>query len=70
MKTVGEYYQLHESYLDKAALELDGIESFIQNENSFSVTSDGYRPTVILQVSDQDFEEALVILQKLREEEE
>lgn len=69
MKTVGEYYLLHESYLDKAALELDGIESFIQNENSFSVTPDGYRPTVILQVSDQDFEEALVILQKLREEE-
>ena len=48
MKTVGEYYHLHESYLDKAALELDGIESFIQNENSFTIMPDGFQPSVRL----------------------
>lgn len=70
MKTVGEYYHLHESYLDKAALELDGIESFIQNENSFTVMPDGFQPSVRLQVSDDNYEIALKILQELREEEE
>ena len=70
MKTVGEYYHLHESYLDKAALELEGIESFIQNENSFTIMPDGFQPSVRLQVSDSDFEKALQILEELREEEE
>ena len=69
MKKVGEYYHLHESYLDKAALELEGVEAFIQNENSFSVMPDGFQPSVILQVSDADFERALQILQALREKE-
>ncbi|MEZ7930926.1 MAG: hypothetical protein ACI8RY_000564 [Urechidicola sp.] len=70
MKTVGEYYHLHESYLDKAALDLEGVESFIQNENSFTIMPDGFQPSVRLQVSDEDFEKALQILQQLREEEE
>ena len=70
MKTVGEYYHLHESYLDKAALDLEGIESFIQNENSFTIMPDGFQPSVRLQVSDENFEKALQILQELREEEE
>ncbi|MEN8793929.1 MAG: hypothetical protein ABF294_05745 [Flavobacteriales bacterium] len=70
MKTVGEYYHLHESYLDKAALELDGIESFIQNENSFTIMPDGFQPSVRLQVSDNDFDIAIKILEQLREEEE
>ncbi|MEN8787597.1 MAG: hypothetical protein ABF264_04750 [Flavobacteriales bacterium] len=70
MKTVGVYFHLHESYLDKAALDLDGIESYIQNENTFTVHADGYRPNIKLQVSETDFETALLILQKLREEEE
>jgi hypothetical protein len=70
MKTVGEYYHLHESYLDKAALDLEGIESFIQNENSFTVMPDGFQPSVRLQVSDENFEKALQILEQLREEEE
>jgi len=70
MKTVGEYYHLHESYLDKAALDLEGVESFIQNENSFTIMPDGFQPSVRLQVSDEDFERALQILQQLREEEE
>ena len=70
MKTIGEYYHLHESYLDKAALDLEGIESFIQNENSFTVMPDGFQPSVRLQVSDENFEKALHILQQLREEEE
>ena len=70
MKTVGEYYRLHESYLDKAALDLEGVESFIQNENSFTIMPDGFQPSVRLQVSDEDFEKALQILQQLREEEE
>jgi hypothetical protein len=69
MKTVGVYFHLHESYLDKAALDLDGIESYIQNENTFTVHADGYRPNIKLQVSETDFETALLILQKLREEE-
>ena len=68
-KTVGVYFHLHESYLDKAALDLDGIESYIQNENTFTVHADGYRPNIKLQVSETDFETALLILQKLREEE-
>tara|TARA_B110000240_G_scaffold91889_3_gene104395 strand:- start:3 stop:215 length:213 start_codon:yes stop_codon:yes gene_type:complete len=70
MKSVGEYYYLHESYLDKAALDLEGVESFIQNENSFTIMPDGFQPSVRLQVSDEDFEKALQILQQLREEEE
>jgi hypothetical protein len=70
MKTVGKYYHLHESYLDKAALDLEGIESFIQNENSFTVMPDGFQPSVRLQVSDENFEKALQILEQLREEEE
>ena len=69
MKTVGVYFHLHESYLDKAALDLEGIESYIQNENTFTVHADGYRPNIKLQVSETDFETALLILQKLREEE-
>jgi len=70
MKIVGEYYHLHESYLDKAALDLEGIESFIQNENSFTIMPDGFQPSVRLQVSDENFEKAIQILQQLREEEE
>ena len=70
MKTVGEYYHLHESYLDKAALDLEGVESFIQNENSFTIMPDGFQPSVRLQVSDEDFEKALQILKQLKEEEE
>ena len=69
MKTVGVYFHLHESYLDKAALDLEGIESYIQNENTFTVHADGYKPNIKLQVSETDFETALLILQKLREEE-
>ena len=69
MKTVGVYFHLHESYLDKAALDLEGIESYIQNENTFTVHADGYRPNIKLQVSETDFESALKILEKLREEE-
>ncbi len=70
MKTVGEYYHLHESYLDKAALDLEGIESFILNENSFTVMPDGFQPSVRLQVSDENFEKAIQILEELRAEEE
>lgn len=69
MNTVGVYFHLHESYLDKAALDLEGIESYIQNENTFTVHADGYRPNIKLQVSETDFESALKILEKLREEE-
>lgn len=69
MKTVGVYFHLHESYLDKAALDLEGIESYIQNENTFTVHADGYRPNIKLQVSETDFESALKILEKVREEE-
>ncbi len=70
MKTVGVYFHLHESYLDKAALDLEGIESFVANENTFTIHADGYKPNLKLQVSDSDFEEALKILQELRDEEE
>lgn len=70
MKTVGEYYHLHESYLDKAALDLEGIESFIQNENSFTIMPDGFQPSVRLQVSDENYENAILIIKQLREEEE
>ena len=70
MKTVGVYFHLHESYLDKAALDLEGIESIVANENTFTIHVDGYKPNLKLQVSDSDFEEALKILQELREEEE
>lgn len=69
MNTVGVYFHLHESYLDKAALDLEGIESYIQNENTFTVHADGYRPNIKLQVSETDFESALKILEKVREEE-
>ena len=69
MKTVGVYFHLHESYLDKAALDLEGIESYIQNENTFTVHAEGYRPNIKLQVSETDFEYALKILEELREEE-
>lgn len=70
MKTVGVYFHLHESYIDKAALELEGIQSFIQNENTFTVYADGFRPNIKLQVSETDFERALKILQDLSQEEE
>jgi uncharacterized lipoprotein NlpE involved in copper resistance len=69
MKTVGIYFHLHESYLDKAALDLEGIESYIQNENTFTVHADGFRPNIKLQVSESDFEQALKILEDLKEEE-
>ncbi|MEN8957967.1 MAG: hypothetical protein ABF242_07030 [Flavobacteriales bacterium] len=70
MKTVGEYCHLHESYLEKAALELEGMESFIINENSFTTMPDGFQISVRLQVSAENFEKAQQILKELREEEE
>ena len=70
MKTVGSYFHLHESYIDKAALDLEGIESFVQNENTFTIQADGYKPNILLQVSDHNFEKSLKILEELRKEEE
>jgi len=69
MKTVGEYFHLHECYLDKAILDDHGIESRVQNETLFTVTADGYKPTVQLKVYEADFEKAYEILMKSRKEE-
>ena len=69
MKTVGSYFHLHECYIDKAILDEAGIESKVQNETLFTVTADGYKPNVLLKVSEQDFEKAYELLIRSREEE-
>ncbi len=69
MKTVGEYFHLHECYIDKSLLDENGIESHVQNETLFTVTADGYKPNVQLKVHESDFEKAYAILIKSREEE-
>lgn len=69
MKTVGSYFHLHECYIDKAILDVEGIESKVQNETLFTVTADGYKPNVLLKVREEDFEKAYEVLMSAREEE-
>jgi len=69
MVTIKQYYHLHEVYIDKATLELEGINSFIINENSFTIKPDGFQPNVLLQVANEDAERAVEILNSLLEEE-
>ncbi len=62
MVRIKEYYNLHEAYIDKAILNEENIECFIQNENTNTIKPDGYTPSVFLSVYKEDVEKAVEIL--------
>jgi hypothetical protein len=68
--TIGSYSNISEAYIFKNILDLEGIETFVDDSNAFFTPSvpDPHNGGVRLSVRDSDAAKAVIALKRARQE--